>query len=99
MTGDEELHRPSMTVLLTPDTSTVSGTVHGGQLLELLHQVASTCASRYGRNHAATPGGDQVVVTMRPRRGPQARRREVEQRAEEIRAAEPPPPGAALTAL
>ncbi|KQS57021.1 acyl-CoA thioesterase [Geodermatophilus sp. Leaf369] len=61
MTGDEELHRLSMTVLMTPDMSNFSGNVHGGQLLKLLDQVAYTCASRYSRNYAVTLSVDQVV--------------------------------------
>ncbi|QNG35588.1 acyl-CoA thioesterase [Geodermatophilaceae bacterium NBWT11] len=61
MTGDDELHRLSMTVLMTPDMSNFSGNVHGGQLLKLLDQVAYTCASRYSRNYAVTLSVDQVV--------------------------------------
>lgn len=61
MTGDEELHRLSMTVLMTPDMSNFSGDVHGGQLLKLLDQVAYTCASRYSRTYAVTISVDQVV--------------------------------------
>ncbi|SCX56350.1 Acyl-CoA hydrolase [Klenkia marina] len=61
MTGDEELHRLSMTVLMTPDMSNFSGNVHGGQLLKLLDQVAYTCASRYSRTYAVTLSVDQVV--------------------------------------
>lgn len=61
MTGDEELHRLSMTVLMTPDMSNFSGNVHGGQLLKLLDTVAYTCASRYSRHYAVTLSVDQVV--------------------------------------
>lgn len=61
MTGDEDLHRLSMTVLMTPDMSNFSGDVHGGQLLKLLDQVAYTCASRYSRTYAVTLSVDQVV--------------------------------------
>ncbi|SDH15387.1 Acyl-CoA hydrolase [Klenkia brasiliensis] len=61
MTGDDELHRLSMTVLMTPDMSNFSGDVHGGQLLKLLDQVAYTCASRYSRTYAVTLSVDQVV--------------------------------------
>jgi len=61
VTGDEELHRLSMTVLMTPDMSNFSGDVHGGQLLKLLDQVAYTCASRYSRTYAVTISVDQVV--------------------------------------
>ncbi|SDP09605.1 Acyl-CoA hydrolase [Klenkia soli] len=61
MTGDDELHRLSMTVLMTPDMSNFSGNVHGGQLLKLLDQVAYTCASRYSRTYAVTLSVDQVV--------------------------------------
>ena len=31
MTGDDDLHRLSLTVLMTPDMSNFSGNVHGGQ--------------------------------------------------------------------
>lgn len=61
MTGDEDLHRLSMTVLMTPDMSNFAGNVHGGQLLKLLDQVAYTCASRYSRTYAVTLSVDQVV--------------------------------------
>lgn len=61
MTGEDDLHRLSMTVLMTPDMSNFSGDVHGGQLLKLLDQVAYTCASRYSRTYTVTLSVDQVV--------------------------------------
>jgi acyl-CoA hydrolase len=60
-TGDDGLHRLSMTVLMTPDMANFSGNVHGGQLLKLLDTVAYTCASRYSRHYAVTLSVDQVV--------------------------------------
>lgn len=59
--GDDELHRLSMTVLMTPDMSNFSGNVHGGILLKYLDQVAYTCASRYARSYAVTLSVDRVV--------------------------------------
>jgi acyl-CoA hydrolase len=61
MTDDEDLHRLSMTVLMTPDMSNFSGNVHGGILLKYLDQVAYTCASRYARSYAVTLSVDRVV--------------------------------------
>ena len=57
----EDLHRLSMTILMTPDMSNFAGNVHGGTLLKLLDQVAYTCATRYARNYAVTLSVDQVV--------------------------------------
>lgn len=57
----DELHRLSMTVLMTPDMSNFSGNVHGGILLKYLDQVAYTCASRYARSYAVTLSVDRVV--------------------------------------
>ena len=57
----EDLHRLSMTVLMTPDMSNFAGNVHGGTLLKLLDQVAYTCATRYAKNYAVTLSVDQVV--------------------------------------
>ena len=37
---DDDLHRLSMTILMTPDVSNVVGNVHGGLLLKYLDQVA-----------------------------------------------------------
>ena len=59
--GTEELHRLSMTILMTPDMSNFAGNVHGGTLLKLLDQVAYTCATRYAKNYAVTLSVDQVV--------------------------------------
>lgn len=59
--GDDDRHRLSMTVLMTPDMSNFSGNVHGGTLLKYLDQVAYTCATRYARNYAVTLSVDQVV--------------------------------------
>jgi acyl-CoA hydrolase len=59
--GAEELHRLSMTILMTPDMSNFAGNVHGGTLLKLLDQVAYTCATRYAKNYAVTLSVDQVV--------------------------------------
>ena len=62
MTGqDDERHRLSMTILMTPDMSNFAGNVHGGTLLKYLDQVAYTCATRYARNYAVTLSVDQVV--------------------------------------
>lgn len=59
--GEDELHRLSMTVLMTPDMSNFRGNVHGGILLKYLDQVAYTCASRYARGYAVTLSVDRVV--------------------------------------
>jgi acyl-CoA hydrolase len=59
--GADELHRLSMTILMTPDMSNFAGNVHGGTLLKFLDQVAYTCATRYARNYAVTLSVDQVV--------------------------------------
>jgi acyl-CoA hydrolase len=59
--GSEDLHRLSMTILMTPDMSNFAGNVHGGTLLKYLDQVAYTCATRYARNYAVTLSVDQVV--------------------------------------
>ena len=56
----DDLHRLSMTILMTPDMSNF-GNVHGGTLLKYLDQVAYTCATRYARNYAVTLSVDQVV--------------------------------------
>jgi acyl-CoA hydrolase len=59
--SDDERHRLSMTILMTPDMSNFSGNVHGGTLLKYLDQVAYTCATRYARTYAVTLSVDQVV--------------------------------------
>jgi acyl-CoA hydrolase len=59
--ADDDRHRLSMTILMTPDMSNFSGNVHGGTLLKLLDQVAYTCATRYARSYAVTLSVDQVV--------------------------------------
>src|SRR3954452_23384695 len=59
--GGGNLHRLSMTILMTPDMSNFAGNVHGGILLKYLDQVAYTCATRYAKNYAVTLSGDQVV--------------------------------------
>lgn len=58
---DDDRHRLSMTILMTPDMSNFAGDVHGGILLKYLDQVAYTCATRYARNYAVTLSVDQVV--------------------------------------
>ena len=63
--ADDPLNRLSMTVLMTPDMSNSSGNVHGGLLLELLDQVACTCASRYARACAVTLSVDTPTATPR----------------------------------
>jgi acyl-CoA hydrolase len=60
-TSADDLHRLSMTILMTPDMSNFAGNVHGGTLLKYLDQVAYTCATRYARNYAVTLSVDQVV--------------------------------------
>jgi acyl-CoA hydrolase len=60
-THDDERHRLSMTILMTPDMSNFAGNVHGGTLLKYLGQVAYTCATRYACNYAVTLSVDQVV--------------------------------------
>ena len=60
-TGEDEHHRLSMTVLMTPDMSNFRGNVHGGILLKYLDQVAYTCASRYAHRYAVTLSVDRVV--------------------------------------
>ncbi|HEY4629758.1 MAG TPA: acyl-CoA thioesterase [Blastococcus sp.] len=57
----DDLHRLSMTILMTPDMSNFAGNVHGGTLLKYLDQVAYTCATRYAKNYAVTLSVDQVV--------------------------------------
>ena len=59
--SDNDRHRLSMTILMTPDMSNFSGNVHGGTLLKYLDQVAYTCATRYARTYAVTLSVDQVV--------------------------------------
>ena len=59
--SDEDRHRLSMTILMTPDMSNFAGNVHGGLLLKYLDQVAYTCATRYARTYAVTLSVDQVV--------------------------------------
>ncbi len=59
--GSDELHRLSMTILMTPDMSNFAGNVHGGLLLKYLDQVAYTCATRWARAYAVTLSVDQVV--------------------------------------
>src|SRR3954465_12843727 len=59
--GGEDLHRLSMTILMTPDMSNFAGNVHGGILLKYLDQVAYTCATRYAKNYAATLSVDQAA--------------------------------------
>src|SRR3954451_6580829 len=57
----DDLHRLSMTILMTPDMSNFAGNVHGGIRLKYLDQVAYTCATRYAKNYAVTLSVDQVV--------------------------------------
>ena len=57
----EELHRLSMTILMTPDMANFSGNVHGGVLLRLADQVAYACASRYAGAYVVTLSVDQVM--------------------------------------
>jgi acyl-CoA hydrolase len=59
--SDDDLHRLSMTILMTPDMSNFAGNVHGGLLLKYLDQVAYTCATRWSRTYAVTLSVDQVV--------------------------------------
>lgn len=59
--GEDDSHRLSMTVLMTPDMSNFRGNVHGGIVLKYLDQVAYTCASRYARAYAVTLSVDRVV--------------------------------------
>jgi acyl-CoA hydrolase len=59
--ADDDRHRLSMTILMTPDMSNFAGNVHGGILLKYLDQVAYTCATRYARTYAVTLSVDQVV--------------------------------------
>jgi acyl-CoA hydrolase len=51
----------SMTVLMTPELSNFSGSVHGGALLRLLDQVAYACASRYASSYVVTLSVDRVL--------------------------------------
>src|SRR3954452_15780001 len=62
-TSADDLHRLSMTILMTPDMSNFAGNVHGGTLLKYLDQVAYTCATRYAKNYAVTVSVDQVVFS------------------------------------
>ena len=54
-------HQLSMTVLMTPDMANFTGTVHGGDILKLLDQVAYACASRYAGRYVVTLSVDQVI--------------------------------------
>jgi acyl-CoA hydrolase len=58
---DDDRHRLSMTILMTPDMTNFAGNVHGGIVLKYLDQVAYTCATRYARTYAVTLSVDQVV--------------------------------------
>lgn len=58
---DDDRHRLSMTILMTPEMSNFAGNVHGGTLLKYLDQVAYTCATRYAQHYAVTLSVDQVV--------------------------------------
>ncbi|SDV46068.1 acyl-CoA thioesterase [Chitinasiproducens palmae] len=58
---NEDSHRLSMTVLMTPDMANFSGNVHGGTILKLLDGVAYACASRYAGRYVVTLSVDQVV--------------------------------------
>ena len=54
-------HQLAMTVLMTPDMANFTGTVHGGDILKLLDQVAYACASRYAGRYVVTLSVDQVI--------------------------------------
>jgi acyl-CoA hydrolase len=56
-----DAHRLSMTVLMTPDMSNFRGNVHGGLILNLLDQVAYTCATRFAGCYAVTLSVDGVI--------------------------------------
>lgn len=58
---DDERHRLSMTLLMTPDMANFSGDVHGGTILKILDQVAFTCASRWARRYVVTLSVDRVT--------------------------------------
>ncbi len=58
---DDERHRLSMTLLMTPDMANFSGDVHGGTILKILDQVAFTCASRWARQYVVTLSVDRVT--------------------------------------
>ena len=58
---DDERHRLSMTLLMTPDMANFSGDVHGGTILKILDQVAFTCASRWARTYVVTLSVDRVT--------------------------------------
>ena len=59
--AEDDRHRLSMTILMTPDMSNFAGNVHGGLLLKYLDQVAYTCATRWARTYAVTLSVDRVV--------------------------------------
>ena len=42
-----------MTVLMTPDMANFTGTVHGGDILKQIDQVAYACAARYCGKYVA----------------------------------------------
>lgn len=50
-----------MTVLMTPDMANFAGYVHGGAILDLLDQVAYSCAARYSGAYVMTVSVDQVM--------------------------------------
>lgn len=58
-----------MTVLMTPDTASFSGYVHEGWILDILDQVAYSCASRYSGYYVITASVDHVVFMQRVRVG------------------------------
>ncbi len=51
----------SMTLLMTPEKANFSGSVHGGQMLKLLDEVAYACAARYSGTYVVTLSADQVL--------------------------------------
>lgn len=50
-----------MTVLMTPDMANFTGTVHGGDILKQIDQVAYACAARYCGKYVVTLSVDRVL--------------------------------------
>lgn len=52
--------RVSITVLMLPSNSNFSGKIHGGYILNLMDQIAFTCASKHSRSYCVTASVNKV---------------------------------------
>lgn len=50
----------NMTILMTPSHSNFSGKIHGGYILNLMDQVAFSCASKHSGNYCVTASVNRV---------------------------------------